>query len=397
MSRLILHVDLDAFFAAIEQRDHPEWRGRPLVVGAQPGGRGVVATCSYEARRFGVHSTMPITQAARRLPPDAVYVRPRMAQYAQVSEQIMVVLATISPQIERVSIDEAYLDVSGLTALVGPPRVIGEQVKAGIRQAVGLTASVGIGPNRLIAKLASDYHKPDGLTVVLEEQVADFLAPMPFNVLRGLGVKTAPRLARLGVKTVGDVRELSLETLRQHCGARAGTQFYYQARGIADDQLYPERERLSISKETTFPEDVTDPRQLAETLHWAAREVAWTARQAGHSGRVVTLKIRFYPFETHTRSRSLKLPTADEQEIYQIAWSLLAAEAVWIGRPVRLIGLGLSGWSPPSTRKQLDLFDTLEIGEKPADNPLTETLDAIRHRFGAEAIQRGLNTPHHSD
>ncbi|MBK5968542.1 MULTISPECIES: DNA polymerase IV [Thiorhodovibrio] len=397
MPRLILHVDLDAFFAAIEQRDHPEWRGRPLVVGAQPGGRGVVATCSYEARRFGVHSAMPITQAARRLPPETVYVRPRMAHYAQVSAQIMAVLATISPQIERVSIDEAYLDVSGLTALVGPPRVIGEQVKAGIRQAGGLTASVGIGPNRLIAKLASDYHKPDGLTVVLAEQVADFLAPMPFNVLRGMGAKTAPRLARLGVKTVGDVRALSLETLRQHCGARAGTQFYYQARGIADDQLYPERERLSISKETTFPEDVTDPRQLAETLHWAAREVAWTARQTGHIGRVVTLKIRFYPFETHTRSRSLKVPTADEQELYQIAWSLLATEAAWVGRPVRLIGLGLSGWSPPNTRKQLDLFETAEARSKLADNPLTETLDAIRHRFGAEAIQRGLSTPHYGD
>ncbi|WPL17488.1 DNA polymerase IV [Thiorhodovibrio winogradskyi] len=394
MPRLILHVDLDAFFAAIEQRDHPEWRGRPLVVGAQPGGRGVVATCSYEARRFGVHSAMPITQAARRLPPETVYVRPRVAHYAQVSAQIMAVLATISPRIERVSIDEAYLDVSGLTALFGPPRVIGEQVKGSIRQAVGLTASVGIGPNRLIAKLASDYHKPDGLTVVLEEQVADFLAPMPFNVLRGMGVKTAPRLARLGVKTVGDLRELSLETLRQHCGARAGTQFYYQARGIADDRLYPDRERLSISKERTFPEDVTDPKQLAETLHWAAREVAWTARQTGRLGRVVTLKVCFYPFETHTRSRSLRVPTADEQDLYQVAWSLLASEATWTGRPVRLIGLGLSGWSQPTTGQQLDLFETAETGRNPADNGLTETLDAIRHRFGAEAIQRGIGLHH---
>ncbi|WPL17537.1 DNA polymerase IV [Thiorhodovibrio winogradskyi] len=396
MPRLILHVDLDAFFAAIEQRDHPEWQGRPVVVGAQPGQRGVVATCSYEARRFGVHSAMSITQAARRLPPETIYVRPRMAHYARVSEQIMAVLAAFSPEIERVSIDEAYLDITGLTALVGPPEVIGARIKTGIRQAVGLTASIGIGPNRLIAKLASDCHKPDGLTVVLEEQVADFLAPMPFSVLRGLGVKTAPRLARLGVKTLGDVRELSLETLRRQCGARAGTQFYYQARGIADDRLYPDRERLSISKETTFPKDVTDPRVLEETLHWAAREVAWTARQTGHLGRVVTLKIRFFPFETHTRSRSRKVPTADERDLYRIAWSLLASEANWIGRPVRLIGLGLSGWSQPTTGQQLDLFETAETGRNPADKGLTETLDAIRHRFGAEAIQRGLHL-HHQD
>jgi DNA polymerase-4 len=378
-----------------EQRDHPEWRGRPLVVGAQPGQRGVVATCSYEARRFGVHSAMPIAQAAGRLPPETLYVRPRMAQYAQVSEQIMAVLAGFSPLVERVSIDEAYLDVTGLEALIGPTQVIGARIKAGIRQAVGLTASIGIGPNRLIAKLASDVHKPDGLTLIPDAQVADFLAPMPFSVLRGLGKKTAPRLARLGVKTIGDVRQLSLETLRRQCGARAGTQFYYQARGIADDQIYPERARQSISKEVTFPEDVTDPRLLEETLRWAAREVAWTARQTGHLGRVVRLKMRFFPFETHTRSRSLKAPTADEQEVFRTAWAMLAIEAAWAGRPVRLIGVGLSGWSDTTADRQLDLFATTEAERNRADNSLTQTLDAIRHRFGAEAIQRGLGTHRH--
>ena len=211
MSRLIMHIDLDAFFAAVEQRDHPQWRGLPLVVGAEPGRRGVVATCSYEARRYGVHSAMPISEAVRRLPSETVYVRPSMERYARVSRQIMGRLETISPVVEKVSIDEAYLDVSGLEQLVGPPEVIGQRAKAAIREAVGLTASVGIGPNRLIAKLASDFRKPDGLMVVPPEQVCAFLDPMPLSVLRGVGIKTAPRLERMGLKTIGDVRRLSLE------------------------------------------------------------------------------------------------------------------------------------------------------------------------------------------
>jgi DNA polymerase-4 len=254
MSRLVMHVDLDAFFAAVEQRDNPPWRGLPLVVGAEPGRRGVVATCSYEARRYGVHSAMPISEAARRLPPETVSVRPSMNRYARVSRQIMEVLETISPLVEKVSIDEAYLDVTGLERLMGPPEVIGRLTKERIREAVGLTASVGIGPNRLIAKLASDADKPDGLTVVPLEKVSAFLDPMPLSVLRGVGAKTAPRLERPGLKTVGDVRHLSLEALRRHLGAGAGTQVHLQALGIADDHVYPASERKSISKETTFGE-----------------------------------------------------------------------------------------------------------------------------------------------
>ncbi|NEV64944.1 DNA polymerase IV [Thiorhodococcus minor] len=390
MSRLILHIDLDAFYAAVEQRDHPEWRGRPVVVGAEPGQRGVVATCSYEARRFGVHSTMPIAQAVRRLPPETVYVRPSMARYAKVSQQVMGVLETVSPVVERVSIDEAYLDVSGLTSLVGPPAVIGAQVKERIRHAVGLTASVGIGPNRLIAKLASDAQKPDGLTVVPPEQIGGFLAPMPFTVLRGIGVKTAPRLERLGVKTIGDVRQLPLETLRHHLGARTGTQVYQQARGLADDRIDPDRPRRSISREMTFPEDVSDPRMLEKTLRWAAQEVGSIARQTQHLGRVVTLKIRFHPFETHTRSRTLEVPTADDVALFGAAWSLFAAEP-WSGRPVRLIGLGISGWSATDGGVQRDLFETAAPEPCPEHDRLAATLDAIRNRFGADDIQRGLN------
>ena len=270
MTRLVMHVDLDAFYAAIEQRDHPEWRGLPVVVGAESGKRGVVATCSYEARKYGVHSAMPISEAVHRLPPETVYVRPHMDDYSRVSRQVMEALEGISPVVEKVSIDEAYLDVSGMESLVGPPEIIGRRAKDAIRDAVALTASVGIGPNRLIAKLASDYRKPDGLTVVMPEQVREFLDPMPLTVLRGVGVKTAPRLQRMGMKTVGDVRRLSLEALRRHLGARAGTQVHLQACGIADDRVYPASERKSISKETTFGEDIADPAVLRDTLRWAA-------------------------------------------------------------------------------------------------------------------------------
>jgi DNA polymerase-4 len=385
-----MHVDLDAFFAAVEQRDHLEWRGRPLVVGAEPGRRGVVATCSYEARRYGVHSAMPISEAARRLPPDTIYVRPSMERYAKVSRQIMAVLETFSPLVEKVSIDEAYLDVTGLERLVGPPEAIGQQTKGKILEAVGLTASVGIGPNRLIAKLASHADKPDGLTVMLSEKVSAFLDPMPLAVLRGVGAKTAPRLERLGLKTVGDVRRLSLEELRRRLGATAGAQVHLQARGIADDQVYPASERKSISKETTFTEDVTDPTVLQDTLRWAAQEVGYLARHEQHKGLVVTLKIRFRPFETHTRSRTLKAPPANDIEILRVAWALFQAEP-WTGRPVRLIGVGISGWCEAQLGMQQDLFDESTPEPHPEQEPLDTTLDAIRDRFGRGIIQRGLN------
>jgi len=383
-----MHVDLDAFFAAVEQRDHPEWRGLPLIVGAKPGKRGVVATCSYEARRYGVHSAMPISEAARRLPPQSVYVLPNVERYARVSRQIMGVLDTISPVVEKLSIDEAFLDVSGLERLVGPPQIIGQRAKAAIREAVGLTASVGIGPNRLVAKLASDFRKPDGLTVVPAEEVSAFLDPLPLSVLRGVGVKTAPRLERLGLKTVADVRRRSLEELRQHLGARAGTHIYQQARGIADDGVYPTTGRKSISKETTFAEDVTDSAVLKDTLRWAAQEVGYLARHEDRKGLVVSLKIRFRPFETHTRSRTLAIPTASDVEIFRAAWALFRAEPLG-GKPVRLIGLGLSGWEAEEGVQQ-DLFGADAPEPNPQDRRLDETLDAIRRRFDKGYVQRGL-------
>ena len=234
--RWIMHLDMDAFYAAVEQRDDPTLRGRPVVVGAQPGGRGVVATCSYEARTFGIRSAMPINEAHRRCP-QVVFIRPRMAHYTAVARQIREVMAAYSPLVEPASIDEAYLDVSGLERLIGPPETIGQRIKADIRAAVGLTASVGIGPNRLVAKIASDFAKPDGLTVVHPERVLDFLGAQRVGVLRGLGAKTLPKLTRLGIGTVADLRRLSREQLQALVGARFAVDLTRSTR--PDDDIAP--------------------------------------------------------------------------------------------------------------------------------------------------------------
>ncbi|MBW9270011.1 MAG: DNA polymerase IV [Candidatus Thiodiazotropha sp. (ex. Lucinisca nassula)] len=388
--RLIMHIDLDAFFASIEQRDHPEYQGRPLVVGAKPGRRGVVATCSYEARRYGVRSAMPISEAFKRLPPEAVYLRPDINRYGEVSQQIMTALQSLSPVVEKVSVDEAFLDITGMERLIGGPASIGQQAKQLIHDQVGLTASVGIGPNRLIAKLASDYQKPDGLTVVSADQVEAFLNPLPLTVLRGLGSKSAPILQRLGLCTVADVRQLSLLELRRHLGNLAGTNIYQQAQGIASNRLDDQSTRKSISKETTFDQDITDPAILRESLHWSAQEVGYVARQEQRKGSLVTLKIRFHGFDTHTRSRSLTTPTSADQEIFNIAWELYRNES-WVDQPVRLIGLGISGWDGANNEleRQPDLFgDPAPVTDARQDR-LYQTLDEVSGRFGKHAIRLG--------
>ncbi|MCG8025506.1 MAG: DNA polymerase IV [Candidatus Thiodiazotropha endolucinida] len=389
--RLIMHIDLDAFFASIEQRDHPEYQGRPLVVGAKPGKRGVVATCSYEARRYGVRSAMPISEAVRRLPPETVYLRPSMTRYGEVSRQIMQALEGISPAVEKVSVDEAFLDISGMQRLIGPPEVIGRRAKSVILEGVGLTASVGIGPNRLIAKLASDFRKPDGLTIVLADQVQAFLDPQPLTVLRGLGAKSAPVLQRIGLRTVADVRRLSLLELRRHLGDLAGTKIHEQAHGIASDRVHLDSERKSISKETTFNEDITDPEIVRDTLHWAAQEVGYIARQEGRRGSIVSVKIRFQGFETHTRSRTLTTPTSTDKEIFQQAWELYQSEQ-WAGRPVRLVGLGVSGWASDAAKaaEQADLFDEITADHAPKQERLYQTMDAVSDKFGRKSVRFGV-------
>jgi len=384
--RWIAHVDLDAFFASVEQREHPEYDGQPVVVGAQPGNRGVVAAASYEAREFGIHSAMPIAEAYRRCP-DAVFLRPNMEQYKEASQRVFSVLETITPVVEAASIDEAYLDVSGLEKLLGPPEEIGREMRDRIFSETQLTASVGIGPSRLIAKLGSESRKPDGLCVVRPDEVLDFLAPMPVSNLRGLGRQTQKIVDGLGIRTVAELRAFPEDELEQRLGARAAASFRRQAMGIASDEIVPDRQRKSISKETTFGTDVTDKNALRDTLRELAAGVAGIARRERLSGRVVTLKIRYEGFETHTRQRKLSGPTHDERQLFQTAWQLFEHGDLPV-KPVRLIGVGISDWSEDEP-DQGDLFDQGKESEQ--DQQLLETIDNVAERFGKGKLQIGLS------
>jgi DNA polymerase-4 len=381
--RWIAHLDLDAFFASCEQRDHPEYRGRPVVVGALPGHRGVVAAASYEARSFGIHSAMPISDAHRRCP-HAVFLRPDLEKYRRVSRRVFRILESVTPTLEAASIDEAYLDVTGLEKLIGPPETVGRELKRRILAGTGLTASVGIGPNRLIAKLGSEHCKPDGLTVVAADQVLDFLAPMPVSSLRGLGRQTQRTFARLGIRTVAQLRACPLKRLEQYLGKKAAADFHRQAFGLASDEVVPERRRKSISKETTFETDLRDRVLLKDALRGLAAEVARTARREGLAGCVVMLKIRFTGFETHTRQRRGSA-TNDERDILRTAWALFV-EGGLPTKAVRLIGVGISDWEEPQAA-QGDLFDP--IHERREDQRLLETLDEVTDRFGEGALRLG--------
>ena len=382
--RWIAHVDLDAFYASCEQRDEPAYRGRPVVVGALPGGRGVVAACSYEAREYGIHSAMPIGEAYRRCP-DAVYLRPDMAKYQQISKEVFAILASITPVVEKASIDEAYLDVSGLEKLLGPPTAIARTIKARIQAATGLAASVGIGPNRLIAKLGSEHRKPDGLTVVAPNEVLEFLAPMPVSNLRGVGRQTLKQFERLRIRTVAELRQAAPARLEQALGPRAARSFRNQALGIASDAVVPDRARKSISKERTFDTDLDDADALRDRLQELAAGVARIARAEGLAGRVVTLKIRFSGFETHTRQRKLASATNDERQILKTAWSLAQSEDL-PRRPVRLVGVGISSLDA-ADQSQADLFG--DHATQPDDRRVLQAIDQVAERFGTGKLQLG--------
>ena len=382
--RWVGHADLDAFYASVEQRDRPEYRDRPVVVGALPGHRGVVAAANYQARAFGIHSAMPIAEAYRRCP-NAVYLRPDMAKYTRVSREVFEILGTVTPVVEPVSVDEAYLDLTGLEKLLGSPEDIGREIKRRILEGTGLRTSVGIGPNRLIAKLGSEHCKPDGLMVVYPDEVLNCLAPLPVASLRGLGRQIQKTFSRLGIETVAQLRTIPLQYLEEQIGKSAAASFHEQALGIASDEVAPGRGRKSISKETTFDEDVEDHGRLHEVLRRLAAEVAAIARREGLSGSVVTLKIRFVGFETHTRQHKLAVPTHDEREILREARALLL-HCNLPRKPVRLIGVGISVWQQAES-VQFDLFDQSRIPER--DERLLETIDRAADRFGKGILQLG--------
>ncbi|MFQ5694300.1 MAG: DNA polymerase IV, partial [Nitrospinota bacterium] len=323
-ARQILHVDLDAFYASVEQRDDPRLRGRPVIVGADPKGgkgRGVVAACSYEARRYGLHSAMPIGRAFRKCP-HGVYLPVRMERYAEVSREIRGIFDAYTERVEAISIDEAFLDVTESRSLFGEAREIALALKARIRDEQRLTASVGIATNKLIAKIASDLEKPDGLVEVRPGEELDFLAPLPISRLWGVGRKTEPRLRALGVRTIGDLRGLPLRTLRERFGL-LGEHLHNLAFGRDDREVVPESAPKSIGNETTFSEDVSDPERLRKTLLALSEEVGARLRAEGCRGRTVTLKFRYEDFTTHTRSHTRKEVTDVDAEVFETACALL--------------------------------------------------------------------------
>ena len=382
MPRAILHCDLDAFYASVEQRDRPELRGRPVVVGGLAHERGVVSAASYEARAFGVRSAMPLRTAAR-LCPDAVFVPGDHERYQEASDRVMELFATRTPLVQPISLDEAFLDVTGTAHLFGGPHAVAQRLKADVRERLGLVLSVGVATNKLCAKVASDLRKPDGLVIVEPGSEAAFLAPLPLSRLWGVGPRTRETLEDWGLRTIGDLAAFDRGTLEARLGAH-GSALAERARGIDEEEVTPTEGAKSVGHEHTFDEDTLDQRRIEATLLRLAEGVGRRLREASLRGRTVTLKLRVAPFETRTRQRTLAEPTDEDLAIFRLGRSLLR-EALAADRadgqvsPVRLIGVSVSGLALGT---QLSLFDTARAGR------LDAALDAVRARFGEEALDR---------
>ena len=377
MPRTIIHVDMDAFYASVEQRDRPELRGRPVIVGADPRGRGVVAASSYEARRFGVHSAMPIGRAAR-LCPDGVFLPVDMEKYAGVSRQIMAVLAGFTPLLEPLSIDEAFLDVTQTRALFGDGEEQARRIKSRIRTAVGLAASVGVASNKFIAKVASDLEKPDGLVVVAPGGEADFLAPLPVSRLWGAGRVTTADLESMGIRTIGQLAAIPPSHLHSRFG-RGGGLLSSLAHGVDERAVEPFAPPKSMGAEETFERDHRDGERLRATLRAQAERVARELRAQGYAGRTVTLKLRFADFSTITRSHTGD-PTQDGLTVYREASALL--DRVVLRQPVRLIGLSVAGLGPAG-EGQLALLGPDAVRRE----RLARALDRLVERFGEASVR----------
>jgi DNA polymerase-4 len=379
-SRVILHVDMDAFYASVEQRDRPELRGRPVVVGADPRGRGVVSAASYEARRFGIHSAMPIGRAYR-LCPTAAFLPVDMDKYARESDRIMSILGDFTPLIEPLSLDEAFLDVTGSRALHGTGVEIARRIKARIRDEVGLTASAGVAPSKFVAKIASDLEKPDGLVEVAPGQEVAFLRDLPLRRLWGVGPSAERELSTLGVRTIGDLVRLGRGRLEARLGA-SGAHLVDLAQGIDDRPVVPWHDPKSTGAEETFERDTRDVGRLRATLLAQADRVATELRAAGLRGRTVTLKLRFADFHTLTRRGTGEAPTADGGEIFRRAWA--AFSRIPRPQPIRLVGLSVSGFASTSEPQQLPL-----LGRPDRADRLGQVTDELRTRFGPRALVRG--------
>ena len=381
--RTILHVDMDAFFASVEQRDDPSLRGKPVLVG-HDGPRGVVTAASYESRVFGCRSAQPMA-VAKRLCPDAIVVRGRREAYRTASKAVFAILDAISPLVQPLSIDEAFLDATGLERHFGPPVELARRIKQLIREATDLPASVGVAPNKFLAKLASDWEKPDGLVVIERYELPERLAELPIRTMWGVGPAAEKRMFDRGVRTFGDLQRLTLDEAVRRLGAH-GEHFWKLARGLDDRPVTPDREAKSIGHEHTFGEDLRDPGAVEQVLLEQTEQVTARMRRAQVIGRTVTVKIRTPPFETRTRAATLDEPTDRTDLIWRATQETFREWANRSFEPVRLIGVSMSRLAARENA-QLPLFGEMEDKRQHA---IDEAVDAIRERFGKRSIGRGL-------
>lgn len=381
---MILHVDMDAFYASVEERDQPALRGQPVIVGGSAAQRGVVAAANYVVRSFGVHSAMP-TSTALKLCPHAVLMPVRMSHYAEISRSLREIFFRYTPLVEPLALDEAFLDVSGSERLFGSPEEMARGLKKAIHDELGLVASVGVAPNKFLAKLASDLEKPDGLVVIARENVQEVLDPLPVGRIWGVGKATGKTFERLGIRTIGELRERSAGELESRFG-KMGDQIWSLAHGIDTRPVTPDREAKSISNETTFATDIDEMEILESWLMGLTEQVSRRLRRSGMGARTVHIKVRYDDFETFTRSISLPNPTTSTQDIWRSAATMLKERLPARPLCIRLLGVGVSNLQQQGS-VQGELFH--DPGQK---SRLDEVTDEIEDRFGRGTVNRAAST-----
>jgi len=384
MARLIAHVDMDCFFAAVEVLDNPALTGKPVIVGADPKGgkgRGVISAASYEARKFGVHSAQPVSKAFA-LCPKGIFLPGRMRRYSEISDRIMEILKGFTPQIEQISVDEAFLDLTGCQRLFGEPLEIARKIKTVIKNQLSLTASVGMGSNKLVAKIASDLQKPDGLVIVPEGGEKNFLAPMASGKLWGVGPKTADRLKQMGVETIGQLAEYDPKRLGVVFG-KMGAYLHERANAIDEDPVSQGDQVRSMGREHTYDEDTASKEEIHRMLLTLSEQVAAALRAEGVKGRTITIKLRYQDFETHSYGRTVENAVDNAIEINTIA-RLLFDKNWQTFRKIRLIGVSASNLN--QGKDQLSLFD--DPKNKIKNEKLDKAVDEIREKYGRKAVKR---------
>ena len=384
MDRIVAHVDMDAFFASVEQRDHPEYLNKPVIVGADPKGgkgRGVVSTASYEARKWGVHSAQPISQAFRCCP-NGIFFSPRFERYEEVSRSIMSVFLRFTPLVESASLDEAYLEMTGTERLFGPVEKTARRIKEMIWEKENLKASVGLGPNKLIAKIASDWKKPDGFVHWRIEDIGTVLKDLPVRRLIGIGPKMEEYLLRSGIRTVGQLAALGRDTLKARWGS-FGLVLWDRVQGIDDSPVVPFQEAHSISNETTFDVDEDDENALRQTLLRLSEKVGYRLRRESLAGKTVILKVRFSDFFTQVRHRTLAEPIDLSEHIHREVRSLFG-DFLKSKQPIRLLGVGVTQLCEKSSLA-MDLFGGCDKRRR----RITDAVDGLKNKYGESIIRRG--------